>query len=131
DSLRRGARRGRPRLHHPLRVRAPRRVLALGDRAPRDRLRRARRGDRGHPLHHDPSPRGARHRRRERALGLALGHLHRGDDDPGRVVEGSLIGVALILAAVIAGPWVVKSSIASWFTLSPNSLHLILPVYAF
>jgi carbon starvation protein len=40
-------------------------------------------GDRGHPLHHDPSPRGARHRRRERALGLALGHLHGGDDDPG------------------------------------------------
>ena len=50
---------------------------------------------------------------------------------PGRVVEGSLIGVALILAAVIAGPWVVKSPIAHWFTLAPKTLNWILPVYGF
>jgi carbon starvation protein len=50
---------------------------------------------------------------------------------PGRVVEGSLIGVAIILAAVFAGPWVVRSGIASWFTLSPRSLSLALPVYGF
>jgi carbon starvation protein len=50
---------------------------------------------------------------------------------PGRVVEGSLIGVALILGAVIAGPWVVTSPIAHWFTLSPKALNLILPIYGF
>lgn len=50
---------------------------------------------------------------------------------PGRVVEGSLIGVALILAAVIAGPWLVKSQFVSWFTLPPKTLGLLLPVYGF
>jgi len=50
---------------------------------------------------------------------------------PGRVVEGSLIGVALILAAVIAGPWLVKSRFVSWFTLQPKTLGLLLPVYGF
>jgi carbon starvation protein len=50
---------------------------------------------------------------------------------PGRVVEGSLIGVALILAAVIAGPWLVKSQFVSWFTLQPKTLGLLLPVYGF
>ena len=50
---------------------------------------------------------------------------------PGRVVEGSLIGVALILAAVFLGPWVVHSGAAGWFTLSPRSLAIILPLYAF
>jgi len=49
---------------------------------------------------------------------------------PGRVVEGSLIGVALILAAVVLGPWVVHSPSAAWFTLSPKALAVILPVYA-
>lgn len=50
---------------------------------------------------------------------------------PGRVVEGSLIGVALILAAVLLGPWVVQSPIAAWFTLSPKSLGVVLPIYGF
>jgi carbon starvation protein len=50
---------------------------------------------------------------------------------PGRVVEGSLIGVAIILAAVLLGPWVVQSPIAGWFTLTPKSLAFILPVYGF
>src|SRR5438046_593200 len=50
---------------------------------------------------------------------------------PGRVVEGSLIGVALILAAVLLGPWVVHSGAAGWFTLSPKTLSIILPLYAF
>jgi len=50
---------------------------------------------------------------------------------PGRVVEGSLIGVALILAAVLLGPWVVHSGAAAWFTLSPKTLAIILPLYAF
>ncbi|HZE19828.1 MAG TPA: carbon starvation CstA family protein, partial [Candidatus Angelobacter sp.] len=50
---------------------------------------------------------------------------------PGRVVEGSLIGVALILAAVLAGPWLVHSQYAAWFTLHPKTIALILPVYGF
>jgi carbon starvation protein len=50
---------------------------------------------------------------------------------PGRVVEGSLIGVALILVAVLAGPWLVASPYAKWFTLSPKTLGMILPLYGF
>ena len=50
---------------------------------------------------------------------------------PGRVVEGSLIGVVLILAAVIAGPWLLKSQFVSWFTLQPKTLGLLLPIYGF
>ena len=50
---------------------------------------------------------------------------------PGRVVEGSLIGVGMILAAVIAGPWLLKSPFASWFTLPPRTLGLLLPLYGF
>ena len=50
---------------------------------------------------------------------------------PGRVEEGSLIGVALILTAVIAGPWLVRSQFVSWFTLQPKTLGLLLPVYGF
>ncbi len=50
---------------------------------------------------------------------------------PGRVVEGSLIGVAIILAAVILGPQVVQSGAAGWFTLSPKTLTIVLPVYGF
>jgi carbon starvation protein len=50
---------------------------------------------------------------------------------PGRVVEGSLIGVALILTAVLLGPWVIHSPIAHWFTLSPKALAWILPIYGF
>src|SRR5437867_3565450 len=50
---------------------------------------------------------------------------------PGRVVEGSLIGVGMILAAVIAGPRLLNSPFASWFTLPPRTLGLLLPVYGF
>jgi carbon starvation protein len=50
---------------------------------------------------------------------------------PGRVVEGSLIGVAIILAAVLLGPWLMASPYASWFRLSPEILKWILPIYGF
>ncbi len=50
---------------------------------------------------------------------------------PGRVVEGSLIGVAIILAAVLLGPWVIQSKLAGLFTLTPKTLSLLLPVYGF
>jgi len=50
---------------------------------------------------------------------------------PGRVVEGSLIGGAIVLAAVLLGPWLIASPFASWFTLSPKTLAIALPVYGF
>ena len=50
---------------------------------------------------------------------------------PGRVVEGSLIGGAIILAAVLLGPWLLTSPYASWFTHSPKTLAIALPVYGF
>src|ERR1700679_4147029 len=34
----------------------------------------------------------------------------------GRVVEASVIGVTLVLAAVIGGAWIPAASVASWFT---------------
>src|SRR5246500_581381 len=51
---------------------------------------------------------------------------------PGRVLEASLIGVALILLAVVAGQWVADSpSWAKVFTLGGISLAAALIVYAF
>jgi carbon starvation protein len=50
---------------------------------------------------------------------------------PGRVVETSVIGVALLLLAIIAGGWVQESSWAPAFTLSPQALVICLVVYGF
>jgi carbon starvation protein len=51
---------------------------------------------------------------------------------PGRVLEASLIGVALILFVVVAGQWVAESPAwAKVFTLSGLSLTAALIVYAF
>ena len=43
---------------------------------------------------------------------------------PGRVVEVSLIGVALLLLAIISGGWVAESAGASWFTLEQGDARL-------
>ncbi|WP_410479329.1 carbon starvation CstA family protein [Pseudonocardia sp. H11422] len=50
---------------------------------------------------------------------------------PGRVVETSLIGVALLLLAIVAGGWVQESSWAEAFTLDPRTLVICLVVYGF
>jgi carbon starvation protein len=51
---------------------------------------------------------------------------------PGRVLEASLIGVALILFVVVAGQWVAESpSWAHFFTLGGISLSIAIIVYAF
>jgi carbon starvation protein len=51
---------------------------------------------------------------------------------PGRVLEASLIGVALILFVVVAGQWVADSpSWAQLFTLGGISLTIAIIVYAF
>ncbi len=77
---------------------------------------------------------------------FAVGHVHAGHDRahrmllgiylryfrPGRVLEASVIGVALVLFAVVAGQWVADS--ASWaavFTLSGTALAFSIIAYGF
>jgi carbon starvation protein len=50
---------------------------------------------------------------------------------PGRVVETTAIGVALLILAIVAGGWVQESSWAPYFTLSPSALALWLIAYGF
>ncbi|MBW5484475.1 carbon starvation CstA family protein [Streptomyces bambusae] len=50
---------------------------------------------------------------------------------PGRVTEVSLIGVALLLLAIVAGGWVAESSWAEFFTLKPTTLVLWMVAYGF
>ncbi|WP_078910540.1 carbon starvation CstA family protein [Streptomyces sp. NRRL S-87] len=50
---------------------------------------------------------------------------------PGRVTEVSLIGVALLLLALVAGGWVAESSWADFFTLKPTTLVLWMVAYGF
>jgi carbon starvation protein len=50
---------------------------------------------------------------------------------PGRVIEASVIGVALLVAAIVAGGWVQNSSWAATFTLSPQTLVIALVIYGF
>ncbi|KOV71550.1 carbon starvation protein CstA [Streptomyces sp. AS58] len=50
---------------------------------------------------------------------------------PGRVAEVSLIGVALLLVALVAGRWVAESSWADTFTLAPSTLVIWLVAYGF
>ncbi|TXS53421.1 carbon starvation protein A [Streptomyces sp. uw30] len=50
---------------------------------------------------------------------------------PGRVSEVSLIGVALLLLALVAGRWVAESSWADTFTLAPSTLVVWMVAYGF
>ncbi|MFI9229350.1 carbon starvation CstA family protein [Streptomyces rimosus] len=50
---------------------------------------------------------------------------------PGRVTEVSLIGVALLVLALVAGRWVADSSWADTFTLEPKTLVIWLVAYGF
>src|SRR6201991_5130158 len=50
---------------------------------------------------------------------------------PGKVVETTVIGVALLLLSIVAGGWVQESSWAPFFTLSPSALALWLIAYGF
>jgi carbon starvation protein len=50
---------------------------------------------------------------------------------PGRVMETTGIGVALLLLAIVAGGWVQDSSWADTFTLSPEALTFCLIGYGF
>ncbi|MBB5152911.1 carbon starvation CstA family protein [Saccharopolyspora phatthalungensis] len=50
---------------------------------------------------------------------------------PGRIVETSMIGVALLLLSIVAGSWVADSALAGMFTLSGNQLTFALIIYGF
>jgi len=50
---------------------------------------------------------------------------------PGRVLETTGIGVALLLLAIVAGGWVQESGLADTFTLSPETLSICLIIYGF
>src|SRR5215213_3392041 len=50
---------------------------------------------------------------------------------PGRVVETTVIGVGLLLAAIVLGGVIDHSSLAPAFTLSPKTLVVCLVVYGF
>ncbi|GAA0897260.1 carbon starvation CstA family protein [Virgisporangium aurantiacum] len=50
---------------------------------------------------------------------------------PGQVVETTLIGVALLVLAIVAGGWVQESSWADAFTLTPKTLVICLAIYGF
>ncbi|GAA1188527.1 carbon starvation CstA family protein [Pseudonocardia alaniniphila] len=50
---------------------------------------------------------------------------------PGKVVETSIIGVAMLLLAIVAGGWVQDSSWAAAFTLDPRTLVICLVIYGF
>ncbi|GGI80760.1 putative carbon starvation protein (CstA) [Saccharopolyspora subtropica] len=50
---------------------------------------------------------------------------------PGKIVETSVIGVALLLLSIVAGSWVADSALAEAFTLTGNQLTFMLVVYGF
>src|SRR5213078_2804214 len=50
---------------------------------------------------------------------------------PGRVLEATAIGVALLLIAIVLGKFVADSSLADTFTLSPKALVWCLMIYGF
>ena len=49
---------------------------------------------------------------------------------PGRVVETSFIGVALLLIAILGGGWIQNSSLAEYFVWSPETLVFVSSVTA-
>ncbi|MDD5135807.1 MAG: carbon starvation protein A [Candidatus Omnitrophica bacterium] len=50
---------------------------------------------------------------------------------PGKIVEASLIGVAIVIAGVVAGEPLSKTAFGHYFLLSKPALSIILPVYGF
>jgi carbon starvation protein len=50
---------------------------------------------------------------------------------PGKIVEASLIGVAIVIAGVVFGEPLSKTAFGNYFLFSKQSLSIILPVYGF
>ena len=59
-------------------------------------------------------------------MGVYLRHLR-----PGRVLETSALGFALVLLAIFGGQWVAHSAYANWFTFSAPVLAIAIIVYGF
>ncbi|MGH9869150.1 MAG: carbon starvation CstA family protein [Candidatus Polarisedimenticolia bacterium] len=49
----------------------------------------------------------------------------------GRIAEATVIGVAGLLAAVVAGAWIPGSSLAPWFTYDRTGITLLIAAYGF
>ncbi|MEV4733116.1 carbon starvation CstA family protein [Saccharopolyspora sp. NPDC049426] len=50
---------------------------------------------------------------------------------PGKIVEVSVIGIALLLLSIAGGSWVAESGMAEFFTLSGNEVTFALIIYGF
>jgi carbon starvation protein len=50
---------------------------------------------------------------------------------PGKVMEASVLGFALVLAAIFGGQWISHTSHAGWFTFSATTLAIAIIVYGF
>ncbi len=50
---------------------------------------------------------------------------------PGKIIEGSLIGVTIVVLGVVLGEPISKTAFGSYFLLSKNKLSVILPFYGF
>jgi carbon starvation protein len=51
---------------------------------------------------------------------------------PGKVLEASVIGFALVIFSIFAGQWVAESPVlVGWFTLSPTQLAAAIVIYGF
>jgi|YNPBryulayer2012_1023412.scaffolds.fasta_scaffold00610_3 carbon starvation protein len=50
---------------------------------------------------------------------------------PGKIIEGSIIGVVLIILAVVLGPVIKESALAPYFTLNKKELSVLIPIYGF
>ena len=60
-------------------------------------------------------------------MGIYLRHLR-----PGKVLEASILGFLLVMAAIFGGQWVSHvDSIAKWFTLGAPALAILVVVYGF
>src|SRR3954469_17916537 len=60
-------------------------------------------------------------------MGLYVRHIR-----PGKVLESSVLGFVLVLAAIWGGQWVSQTpSVAGWFTLSATTLAIIIILYGF
>ena len=50
---------------------------------------------------------------------------------PGKIVEVSVIGIALLLLSIVGGSWVAESGMAEFFTLTGNEVTFALIIYGF
>jgi carbon starvation protein len=59
-------------------------------------------------------------------IGLYLRYIR-----PGKIGEGTVIGVSLVLLGVVVGPWVQSSWLAPYFTFNKEQIAVMMAVYGF